>query len=430
VREEKISNIKYLRWSPHTPDSYGVVGQVSKISKKGVALLVALALFLIPISTIADERSDLQNLIDRYAQEAQSAKTQATQKEAESKEIKYRISLSNQKISGLEAKINNIESEINNIENKIAELDAGIKTQEESLAKEKEKTNTVVTSWYMEGNNASFINTLLSQSTLAEAMSADEYYNSIRRQIEDAAKKIQEMKVELEAQKGEQNQKMIEQQQAKEALEGEKSSLYGERYNQNRLLTNAQSVISDLRTQESSAKKKIAELQTQLDALSSRSNWGGDIISSNDSSWYFNQLNYPNTYLGNSIYTIAQYGCLITSLAMVATFYGNYYDPPTAVRYSTFDSYGGLRYTSIVDDHKCQAINWGLVDGEISSGHPVVIGVDLPGVSISGNCYGVDHWVVIKPYSKNGSTYSMHDPLGGGRGYSSAQVKAMRIIRP
>jgi hypothetical protein len=64
----------------------------------------------------------------------------------------------------------------------------------------------------------------------------------------------------------------------------------------------------------------------------------------------------------------------------------------------------------------------------LANGHPVIVGVAL-GIDM-GNSYGVSHFVVIKPYSQNGNHYSMHDPLGGGRGYSISQVKAMRIIRP
>jgi len=403
------------------------VRKISQKFAKSLAVFIALALLLMPSLAVAETLSELQKQKEAAAAEAQAAREAAKGKQSDASylsgqlnTLEYQISEAEYSLSITNAKVAETQANIDNLNNMIDAKMMEIET-------EKDKLYEVVSSWYMDGDSTSMINSVLGSDSLSDLITQQEYYDSIKQQIQLKMEELDKLRAELVAQKAEQDQAMIELKKYQENQEIQKVSLENQTWTKKRLLNDTENMIDELKDQEASASQKVATLQAKIDQISATKSWGGDIVSSNDGSWYASQLWYPNTYLGPSPYTVAQYGCLITSLTMVAQYYGRGYDVPSAVNASSF-SYGGfLLYTPIVSDSGSQAVNWNVIDSELASGHPVVVGVAL-GVDM-GNSYGVSHFVVLKPYSKNGDTYGMHDPLGAGRGYSRNQVKAMRTVR-
>ncbi|MEX1051819.1 MAG: C39 family peptidase, partial [Patescibacteria group bacterium] len=169
--------------------------------------------------------------------------------------------------------------------------------------------------------------------------------------------------------------------------------------------------------------------------LASRNSWGDDILSGATSSWYFSQNNYPNTELGNSGYTVKQLGCLVTSYAMIATFYGRSVSPATIAGdsgnfWNSGSNAGALRIEPPSPTGLSMSrysIDWGRLDDELDAGRPAIISIYLPEVGAL-NSDGSSHWVVV--YARDGDKYRMHDPLGGGRSYGFGQVKTLKVIRP
>ena len=127
--------------------------------------------------------------------------------------------------------------------------------------------------------------------------------------------------------------------------------------------------------------------------LTAITNWGGQIVSSDDNAWYYSQTG-DYTRLGSSWYTVNEVGCLITSMAMVSTFYGNHITPDWVAQNAYFTN----------------------------DGRPVIVSVYLPSVG-AVNSDGSSHFIVIKNFSDG--RYLMHDPIGPGRGYSLGQVRSM-----
>ncbi|MBI3559231.1 C39 family peptidase [Candidatus Gottesmanbacteria bacterium] len=117
-----------------------------------------------------------------------------------------------------------------------------------------------------------------------------------------------------------------------------------------------------------------------------------------DSSWGTRALN-------NTGYTLADSGCLVTSMAMVITHLGNKSVTPVTINNdpSNFASYfpaylnktisaGGSSWTRT-------GISLSQIDGELSAGKPVVIGIG----------YGPAHFVVL--VSGSNGNYLMNDPF-------------------
>ncbi len=394
---------------------------------KSIAIFIALALFLMPSLAVAETLSELQRQKEAAAAEAQSARESAQNKQGDANYLSGQLNTLDYQISEAEYSLAITDAKVAETQANINDLNGKIDAKMADIEVEKDKMHEVVSSWYMEGDSTGMMNSVLGSDSLSDLITQQEYYDSIKQQIQLKVEELDKLKAELEVQKAEQDQDMIELKKYQENQEIQKVGLENQTWTKRRLLNDTEDMIDELKDQEASASQKAASLQAKIDQISATKSWGGDIVSSNDGSWYASQLWYPSTYLGSSPYTVAQYGCLITSLAMVAQYYGRGYSVPSAVNASSFNYGGYLLYTPIVSDGGSQSVNWSTIDSELASGHPVVVGVAL-GIDM-GNNYGVSHFVVLKPYSKNGDTYGMHDPLGAGRGYSRNQVKAMRIIR-
>lgn len=401
----------------------------SLFNSKLILLSLTLAILWFPSNAGADSVSELQRQKEAYAKEAQAAREASQQKEDEADYLENKLLILKSEIRNAEASLAITNQKIADTSSIVESLKTQIAEQEELLGQENDTMNKIIASWYMEGDEGGLVNNLFASSSFSEVITRQEYYDSIKQQISLRIEKIEELKTQLYEQKTLQENNMAELRRHQDNQMIQVNSIEQQKKYQSYLLNNTNEAIADLKQQEKTATQKVQQLQAQIEKLTATKIWGGQITSSNDSSWYYSQTWYPNLYLGSSPYTVKDYGCLITSLAMVAKYSGKNYDVPSAVMASSFNSEGALLYTPIVSDGGSQAISWSRVNEELANGHPVIVGVDLPDVYIPGNSYGVDHFIVLKPYSQSGNTYKMHDPLGAGRGYNLSQVKAMRIIR-
>jgi len=400
--------------------------------KKKFIIIITLFALLLPSVILAEDVGSLSNLKDYYANQAKKARELANQKQQEAAQIQAQIQNVNGQIEQTTASLNETADQIDQTQKKINDLQSQINDQNYQLGVEKDKLGGVISSWYMEGED-SLLEAVLSSGNVSDLVSKHSYYDSIKQQMEGQLEKIGLIKKELSVAKDQADGNLQNLATLKKTQEDEKNYLQGRKSMKNALLNNTTKAISDLQTEQKDAEAKVAELQGKIDKIRAASvGAGGDVVSTTDSSWYYRQNDSRwNDYKIGNYSTIGLYGCLLTSLTMVAKFYGKDYDPVSAAGDSSFvhgGRYdGSLISTGVVSDGKSQLVDWSVIDDELSNNHPVIVGVSL-GVDM-GNSYGVSHFVVLK--SKIGSNkYAMHDPLGESRGYRRDQIKAMRIIRP
>jgi len=144
------------------------------------------------------------------------------------------------------------------------------------------------------------------------------------------------------------------------------------------------------------------------------SSLGGATILNNqtyhsDWGYYYNQRDsqWANHGIGSSSESVAQVGCLVTSVAMVMTHYGKSVNPAdvaatldafvpgTAYMYQGSRSIAGATVTR-------NAVSRSTIDSELSNGNPVIVGVYS----------GPGHFVVLK--SGSNGNYIMNDPFVEG----------------
>lgn len=325
-------------------------------------------------------------------------------------------------IADLQADISFTEGQIGNAEDQIRVTTEILNQLNTNILETERKLSSAYISLYELSRTSS--TQLVWQRSLNDALSQAQYIQSIQSQLQKEVEELERnqqdrisQKAHLEAQRTE--------------LENERIGLDSKRSRQSYLFNIAQSNASYYAGMSEEIQKKIAVIERQINTLIARQSWGSDIISANQGSWYYRQLDYPNTFLGNSPYTVAQYGCLITSIAMVSTYYGRTVTPPQIAGYpGNFDNQGYLLrqppLPTSFSSMTTSSVNWATVNNELDAGRPVIISIYIAAVG-QINADGSSHFVVL--HGRSNGKYFMHDPLGAGRSYAARDVRSMKLIR-
>jgi|SRR3989339_648296 len=236
--------------------------RISKICEKGFAIVVALALFLIPITASAYTIDDLEKQKQEAAEEAENAQAMADQKAAELKSLDSQINEIGKQISESQSALDATQGELDATQAAINQLAADIAVQEENYKNEKVKLHQVLTAQYMEGDTDSFIYTVIGSSSLSEIMTKEEYYQSVNSQISLMMEQITQTKTELAAKKDETDKKKLELVEKKQEQES-----------YNNLITSRKKQKEYLSGQASSSREnylaQVAKLQDEIHTISS-----------------------------------------------------------------------------------------------------------------------------------------------------------------
>lgn len=377
-------------------------------------------------STTAECNSILNNL-KKQASDNQ-AKLNSSQKTADS--LEAAIDNLDVNIGYTTAKITNTQAQIDATNRVITSLAGDIAIKQAEYDELMSRLRSAYVSLY-ELSQESTLEVILSSETLSDAVTKSQLVQELQSDLKSKADSVMALKTDLEQKKSESEAAKADLEALKNELVSTNASLGSQKTQKSYLLSATEDQIDQYLANASDIQKRIREVQRQLDILISRNSWGSDIISSNESSWYYSQLSYPNTRLGNSPYTVAQYGCLITSYAMVSRYYGNNVTPATIAGDTSNFNYGGYLlyhppHSSGLSSGSKSAVNWGTVDSELASGRPVIVSIYLSSVGAI-NSDGSSHFIVIK--GKASGKYLMHDPLGAGRSYAASSVRSMIIVR-
>lgn len=326
-------------------------------------------------------------------------------------------------------KISQTEEGISTTNDDIDEITKRIDEDKDSIAALQKVIHGEIVDLY-EHSQLSSVEIFLSGKTLSEALSDVQYIEDIQRSIQEKTEKIQAAKAELEDAKA----KLIDKKESlnilSDTLNGNKEDLAVQKKQVNTLLTATQSQIGAYVAQQNAIKKQIAETQKRLQDLINEAHWGSDIVSAAPEGWTYRQLDYGQT-LGNSPYTVHDYGCLVTSMAMVASFYGHHVNPGQIANNPRYFTRGGYAQTPALaagiglSIQERSGVNWDTVDAALAAGHPVIVSIYIPQVGAI-NADGSSHFIVLQ--KKQGKTYLMQDPLGTNRSYGFQYVRSMYIL--
>ncbi len=374
----------------------------------------------------------LQNQQKKLKEEAARKQQEAAQAAKDAAQFKSQAQSLTAQLADTQAELSQTEQTIGDVTKNIADKQAAMAEAQAALDTQNRNKDELLRNLYEEGGFDPTLAAITSNS-VSDLINRQQYFNSISESLELA---IGEIKTKQAALKQEQDA-LKEQQDELTALKAKQESAKAQiaAAKATTLAEQAQAVAEQqsASTEAKALQAQVLAIEAKLSVLTATARWGTDIISTSSSaSWAYNQLNYQTT-LGNSPFTIHDYGCLVTSIAMVSTFYGHRVTPPDIANHASwFDRNGNAFVSTIVSGLGLVVtdqgpVNWRTVDAELAQNHPVILSVYLPQVGAL-NADGSSHFVVVE--GKSGDHYLMEDPLGGGRGYATSQVRSMRVLRP
>lgn len=366
-------------------------------------------LFLPQLHSAKADNSNLQQQIDGYNQKItdlnkQIADYQAKLQQigADKKTLQAAINALNLQRKQVETQISATQNQINITKLQIQQLSAQISDTEQNIS-----SNQTVLAAYLRDlqlvENQPLIVEVFSSVNLADIWNSMNSNLQMQGSIQKKVLSLQNQKIALADLQTQMQDKQATLTTQKQSLDSQQQSLIATKNTKNQLLAQTKS-------QESAYQKLLAEAQAQLKSFQNFvKNAGGANLLSNQTvcdAWgcYYNQRDsiWGAMALNGTLYTLANAGCLVTSMAMIMTHYGYRDVTPVSINSNpnNFASYfpAYLLFTIAVDGVTATR-KAATIDATLAGGDPVVIGM---------NVYGGTHFIVL--VSGRGGNYVMRDP--------------------
>ncbi|BCX14682.1 MAG: hypothetical protein KatS3mg088_365 [Patescibacteria group bacterium] len=376
-------------------------------------LLIFLFVFLFSSFTVRAQDQDisrdqklkeLQDQIAKYEEELSRLRQQSATLSNQIAQYDAQIALATLQIEETQRKIELLEGRIGQLENSLDALTKAFSSRAAETYKMVKLGEPILF--------------LISSPDLSTAVSRFHYLKLIQRYDQELLIKLQATQTTYQDQKTDQEslQKQLEKQKANlDAQKAAKANLLAaskndERYYQ-RLLTQARSQLAALRRYVTSqGGATILQNQTKCDG------WG----------CYYNQRDsqWGTIGIGGSSYSVAEYGCLISSIAMISSHYGKKLTPgDIAINPNYFVPGTGYIY------HSAEGMPFTISTASVSQLDSLL----SKGPVIAGLYSGPDHFIVI--LRKEGNDYIMHDPFmpdGANRRltekYKVSDITSLRLV--
>lgn len=259
---------------------------------------------------------------------------------------------------------------------------------------------------------------LLHFSGLTQLTKGLQYVEAVRDHDQKLLLSLEKSRLDYDQQKTTKELKQKEIEAVKLSLDREKAALASSVAAKNKLLADTKNDEARFQSLRSQASAQLAAFRRFA------SNQGGASILSNQTkcdSWgcYYNQRDsaWGNQTIGLSGETMKEVGCLVTSMAMVASHYGKSLKP-SDIAASSDPFWGNTAYMNqgtwsvggVTMTRTRIGSSTAKIDEELAAGRPVIVGI----------YGGPDHFLVIT--KKEGDDYIMNDPFpenGGNIKFSS-----------
>lgn len=218
-------------------------------------------------------------------------------------------------------------------------------------------------------------------------------------------------------------------QQKQQSLTSQQQTLTTQQENLSQTVQSKSTLLAQTKAKESNYEKLLAAAEAELQSFTAfTKNAGGSGLVGNQTqcdAWgcYYSQRDsaWGRDSLDGTKYTLADAGCLITSMAMVLTHYGYRNVTPVTINSNPANFaayYPAYLLLTINVDGKSVTRKRATIDATLATGNPVIVGV---------HAYGGTHYVVLVS-GKNGN-YIMKDPyVKGGNDIPFSSHYSMRSI--
>jgi len=362
--------------------------------------------------------------LERQVQEYQRV---IDQKQGEIKTLNNQIVIFDAQIGKLQVNINITEDDISQKNLEILQLEYGIDETENDILIQKDNLAKIIQG-IAEFDQTSQLQIILESEDFSDFFNQVTYLENLQNGVQEKVDKLKFLKEKLSYDKSAKEDKRQKLESLKDQLNQQKASLASQRNSKKSLLNYTkgeekkyQEMLANIEAQKKSLLGDINRLLQQKSAELARLKeaqqkppaqyWASE-------NWYYkqNDSRWENTTIGISGSTLGDYGCAITSVAMVASYHGSWINPGQLAKEPIF-YYDLIVWPNRLNNISCMncppphasPIDWFRLDRELGAGNPVV-------VFVRANGRGAGHYVVVH-HKTAGGRYVVHDPLFGANIY-------------
>ncbi len=400
-----------------------------------IIFTIAIFLLLAPIAVQGDFIDDLNRQIQEYQakkteleKKAQQYQNEIEQKQQEIKSLNSQIAIYNARINKIQVEINITQDQITQTELEIIGLEYGIEDAQTDIGQNKENLAVIIQS-IAEFDQTSQLEIILKSDDFSEYFNQVAYLDNLQYSVKQRVVELKKLKNTLHDNKQEQEAKKEQLEALKSQLAGQQSSLAVQRNSQKSLLNHTkgqedkyQQMLAEIERQKSEILGDINSLmQRRADELARLKRVQEKPLAQYWAStdWFYRQDDprWAKTTIGFSGSQMEDYGCAISSVAMVFTYHGAGITPGELAKESIYyynliiwpDRWGSLQ--KVLGTYRTPA-DWFRIDREIGAGYPVIVRIQADG-------YSGAHYVVVHHKTDDGR-YVVHDPLFGSNIYLSS----------
>ncbi len=370
------------------------------------------------------EQETKREALERQAREYQEI---IDQKQGEIKSLKNQIAIFNARINKLQIEINITEDDVEQTKLEILQLEYGIDQTGDDIIEQKDNLAKIIQT-IAEYDQTSQIEIILASEDFSDFFNQLNYLDNLQNGVKEKVDQLKLLKDKLGQDKESKEVKKERLEVLKKQLDQQKWSLASQRNSEQALLNytrgeeskyqqmlanieaQKKSLLGDLnrlRQQKSAELARLKELQEKPPAQY----WAS-------TNWYYQQddSRWAKTTIGISDSRLEDYGCAITSVAMILKYHGTSITPGQLAKESIYTGdliywprKWGSTYCMNCPPPHVSSFNWFKLDRELGAGYPVI-------VFIRANGRGAGHYVIVHHKTENGG-YVVHDPLFGANIY-------------
>jgi peptidoglycan hydrolase CwlO-like protein len=399
--------------------------------KRFLIVLIILILPLVSQGSLIDdlnqqikETESKRSELERQAQEYQQM---INQKQGEIKSLKNQIYIFNARINKLQVEINITEDDIVQTRLEILQLEYGIDQTGDDITEQKDNLAKIIQT-IAEYDQTSQVEIILASDDFSDFFNQIFYLENLQNGVKEKVDNLKLLKEKLNQDKESKEEKKKRLEGLKDQITQQKWSLASQRKSKEALLnytrgeeSEYQQMLANIEAQKKSLLGDINRLRQQKAAELARlkelqekppSQYWASL------NWYYKQDDprWAKTTIGISDSELEDYGCAITSVAMILTHHGAGMTPGQLAKESIFAwdliywprKWGGIYCMNCPPPH-VSSFDWFRLDREIGAGYPVI-------VFVKANGRGAGHYVIIHHKTGDGR-YVVHDPLFGANIY-------------
>jgi hypothetical protein len=292
---------------------------------------------------------------------------------------------------------------------------------------------------YYEYDKRDVLNEILKENKLVPFTAKEDQLIQVGQKVGDILKSISALKNSLEEEKKSLESKKREVVGLYSKMEERNSYLENSKEEKELLITKTkgeenkyQKLLDKIDEQKQELLGDIDELyganMAEIDALAASLEKPKSGIAS--TSWFYSQKDsrWGSQNIGISSSKMKDYGCAITSVAMVSKNYGGNVTPGGLCKMPVFyydlinwhlDNWNSANIELSKYGHEHGNISWSVVDSELKKGDPVIVFIKAKS--------GAGHYVVIHHKNSDGR-YVVHDPYFGSNIYLDSSIRLLSAL--